>query len=217
MSLTVAVHQPDLLPYSGVFYKLAKADLFDLRIYHQFLYTGYQRRVRMRDKWANVPTIKCPVDTSIREVKLVDPVASPRALAATIAGRYSGAPYFRTRGRELIDKINSIHTEYLWQFNLELLIYVRDLLGIRTPICVGPDSSGHKSTGIVDVLQIYGATTYLSGTGAKVYMGDCAEYTAAGIDVVWSPHKAVTGDSIVEVLLHYRDPLEIVLLAEGEG
>ena len=32
-----AAHQPDLLPYSGFWYKMAKADVFDLKIWDQFV------------------------------------------------------------------------------------------------------------------------------------------------------------------------------------
>ena len=50
-----SAHQPDLLPYSGFFYKMAKADVFDLKIWDQFVNRGYQRRVMMREKWATIP------------------------------------------------------------------------------------------------------------------------------------------------------------------
>ena len=43
-----SAHQPDLLPYSGFFYKMANADVFDLKIWDQYVNRGYQRRVMMR-------------------------------------------------------------------------------------------------------------------------------------------------------------------------
>ena len=34
------MHQPDLLPYSGFFHKMAKADVFELGIYYQYTKTA---------------------------------------------------------------------------------------------------------------------------------------------------------------------------------
>ena len=56
-----AAHQPDLLPYSGFWYKVAKADVFDLKIWDQYVHKGYQRRVTMRGTWVTLPLVKGPV------------------------------------------------------------------------------------------------------------------------------------------------------------
>jgi hypothetical protein len=208
--LVVASHQPDLLPYSGFFYKMAKADVFDLRIYDQFLKKGYQRRVTMRGQWGSIPTLSCPTDTPIRDVR-IDPTAGPQALVDTIHGRYGGARYYRTRGQEIKERILDLHTDRLWEFNFELILAVRDMLGIKTPISVGPASEGKKGAGIVSFLQAYGAGVYVSGPGARAYLGDCQEFAEAGIAVRYSQHQPVTGDSILTVLMDYTDPLAVVL------
>jgi hypothetical protein len=55
---------------------------------------------------------------------------------------------------------------------------------------------------------------YLSGAGGRSYMGDCREFTEAGIPVEFSRHHAVTGDSILTVLFDYDDPMSVVLAEE---
>src|SRR5664280_326505 len=137
----VASHQPDLLPYSGFWYKMAKADIFDLRIYDQFLQKGYQRRVSMRGQWGSIPTLHCPTETSIKDVR-IDPVKGPQSLVDAIHGHYGGARYYRTRGREIKERILDQHTDRLWQFNLEMILIVRDILGIKTPVSIGPAATG---------------------------------------------------------------------------
>lgn len=214
--MIVATHQPDLLPYSGFFYKMAKSDVFDLKIYDQFLSRGYQRRVKMRDRWVSVPISPCSQHTPIVDVRIHADEGS-QLLANVIRGRYGNSPYFKTRGPDVIERILDIHTNRLWQFNLELMLMVRDMLGIRTPVACGPRPQGSKSVGIVSVLKGYGADVYLSGSGGKAYMGDCAEFKEAGIDVVFSPHRAVTGDSIMTVIFDYADPLEIVFLENDDN
>jgi hypothetical protein len=99
-----------------------------------------------------------------------------------------------------------------------LILLVRDLLGIQTPLTFSrPTAPGTRgSAGIVSVIQAFkGPMEYLSGVGARSYMGDCREFTDAGIPVIWSRHQPVTGDSILTVLFDYEDPMSVVLY-EGE-
>jgi len=208
--LIVAIHQPDLLPYSGFWYKMAKADVFEVGLYYQFVNRGYQRRVKMRETWASVPIVGNPTRDAIKDVR-VDPATAGSTLANAIAGRYAGAAHWKTRGPALIEMIRDIHTDRLWQFNLELIIGVRDMLGLRTPISIGSPLQGTKSDALVSALRHHNADTYLAGSGARVYMGDCEEFTDAGIAVEWSRHEPVTGDSIVTVLMDYDDPMSVVL------
>ena len=205
------MHQPDLLPYSGFWHKLAVSDVMDLRIYDQFRKKdGYHRRVMMRDSWATLPVLDCRLGTPICEVR-IDPVAAPQKLADIIQGRYRDAKYWDERGKQLHDAILEIHTDRMWQFNFELLRLVRDALGLRTPLGVGAPPSGAKNERLVQTLREYGATSYFSGPGSRSYMGDCLEFREAGIAVEWSTHRPVTGESILTILMDYDDPMKVVL------
>lgn len=208
--MIIATHQADLLPYSGFWFKMARADLFDLKIYDQFQPRGYQRRVLMRDKWASIPVVGNPSRDRICDVR-IRPGEANQALADLITGRYRGSRNWDAMGKTLLEMIDEIRTEHLWQFNLQLLLGMRDLLGITTPISIAVPPEGRGSVGLVSVLRRYGADVYLAGPGGRNYMGDCAEFTEAGISVQWSSHQAVTGDSIVSVLMDYDDPLSVVL------
>ncbi|NAZ85514.1 WbqC family protein [Kineococcus indalonis] len=214
--MIVASHQADLLPYSGFWYKMAKADLFDLKIFDQFVDRGYQRRVRMRGAWASMPVLGNPKYIPINEVR-IDPVESPKALAKLIHGRYVGSRNWDKYGPMFEDAVKSIRTDRLWHFNVELILLVRDVLGIRTPLSMSVPTEGRGSVGLVSVLKTYGSPTYLSGNGARAYMGDCREFDEAGIRVIWSPHAPVTGDSILSVLMDHEDPLQVVLAEHEEG
>lgn len=214
--MIVTSHQPDLLPYTGFWHKMAKADLFDLKVWAQFVDRGYQRRVMMRERWVSLPLVKGPRDEPIH-AKLLKPEA-PGFLADEIAKRYNPNPAGRAvnwdkYGPMLCDEILSIRTESLMHFNIELIMLVRDILGIETPVCMGkptpPELRG--AAGVVASLQAYPApVTYLSGPGARAYMGDCSEFTEAGMKVEWSRHEALTGDSILTTLFDCEDPMSIV-------
>ncbi len=208
--MMVTTHQADLLPYSGFWFKMAKADLFDLKIYDQFQARGYQRRVPMRGKWASIPVVGNPTRARICDVR-IRPDEARVALKNLLVGRYSDARNWHFMGKAIIEMIDGISTEHLWQFNLSLILGVRELLGITTPIAIGLPPEGRGSVGLVSVLRRYNAETYLAGTGGRAYMGDCEEFREAGIEVQWSNHNPVTGDSIVSVLMDYDDPLSVVL------
>lgn len=208
--MIVTTHQADLLPYSGFWAKMQQADLFDLKIYDQFQPRGYQRRVRMREKWASIPVVGSPTRARICDVR-VRPDEARQTLMDLVVGRYRGSRYWNDRGATLLAMIEAIDTSHLWQFNLSLILGVRSLLNITTPIAIGLPPSGRGSEGLVSVLRQYGADGYLAGPGGRAYMGDCHEFHSAGIEVLWSNHRPATGDSIVSVLMDYDDPLAVVL------
>lgn len=214
--LVYAAHQPDLLPYSGFFHKLAKADLFDLKIWDQFVAKGYQRRVKMVDQWVNLPLVKGDDTAPIVDRRLKPGAA--RELVKQVERRYLHArkkpPHWDERAPELLEQIGAITTDRLWEFNFELILMMRERLGISTPIVFTHPIPRHLrgSAGIVHLIESMGTPAcYLSGTGAKGYMGDCREFTEADIPVMWSRHRPVTGDSILTVYFDHEDPLDVVL------
>ena len=211
--MIVSAHQPDLLPYSGFWFKLANSDFMDLRIWAQVTKSpGYQRRVRMRGEWANVhlahgQSLLAPIN----EVR-IDNLATRTRLITAILRRYEKAPFFAERAEAICAAIQDQHSDLLWQFNLGLLVWVRDYLGIKTPFVISQPSVGAKTDGLLSYLTTAypGITTYLSGPGAKKYMSDTTPFQEAGIEVEWSKHLADTGDSIVSVLMDHEDPLEVI-------
>ena len=212
--MIIAMHQPDLLPYSGFWHKMAKADVFEIGIHYQFTKRGYQRRVRMRDAWATVPVVGEPFRAAVKDVQ-VDPARARKSLCDTIYGRYAAARYWKVRGPELLALVEDVNTDRLWQLNLHLIIGVRDMLGIRTPLSIGSPLKGSKSEAIVHALSAYGDDViHLSGPGARTYMGEGREFADAGIELRFTNHRPVTGDSIVSVLMDHPDPLAVVM---GEG
>lgn len=209
-------HQPDLLPYSGFWHKMDKADLFDLKIWDQYNHKGYQRRVTMRDQWVTLPLVKASNTVPIM-TRRVAPGAVGH-LADEIVKRYTAShlprpPHWDKYGPMICDEIVSIKTDLLWELNFQLILLVRDILGIETPVTFSrPSGSGLRGpAGIVSVIQAFnGPMEYLSGPGARSYMGDCQEFTDAGIPVIWSRHRAVTGDSILTVLFDHEDPMAVI-------
>jgi hypothetical protein len=215
----VSGHQVTFLPNSRFWHKLYKSDLMDLRYRAQYVEKpGYERRVTMRGKWCTLALEGSPRYEPLNEVRINGPESFIRC-RNMIQGHYGSAPHFKTRGVDLLDRMEALQSvPYLWQWNLELLLHVRDVLGITTPFGLGVDNTGQRAEGVVSWIQgaYPHADTYLSGIGAKKYMEDTSLFDEAGIKVAWSKHHAVTNDSIVSVLMDYDNPIEIVMLEDTE-
>lgn len=209
-------HQPNFLPSTRWFYKLAKADVMDLRHTAQFTASGYIHRVKMRDKWCTLPLSPKPGQFDAIDTVHVDLPKAKVMFRNTMQGRYGNAKFYKTRGVDLIERFDALDSDCLWRINLDLILYIRDQLGIETPICLGVPSIGGKAEGVLSNLRVYpGCTEYLSGLGAKNYMGDTTVFDEAGIKVIWSRHLPTTDDSIVSILMDHPNPIDFVLREEA--
>jgi len=207
-------HQPNFLPGTRFWYKVAKSDIFDLRSQYQFT-QGYIHRVKMRDTWFTLPLSPKPGQFDRIDTVRVDLPKAKDLFRKAIQGRYGGAPHYKAHGPALIDKFDSLGSDYLWQINLDLILYIRDLLGIETPVSLGVEAVGGKGDAVLSTFRAYpGVDAYLSGMGAKKYMGDTSNFEEAGVKVIWSRHKPVTDDSIVSILMDHSDPMDFVLREE---
>jgi hypothetical protein len=209
----IASRAADLLPASGFWYKMANADLFDLRIFDPFHPRSSQTRVMMRGQWASIPIVGGAAGAPLSEARIL-PVDTPRVLTELVVERYEGAKHWRRRGARVVDMINDVQTDHLWQFNLHLVLGIREMLDIRTPVSIGRAPTRSGGDGLASVMQEYKATTYLSETAGRAYIGGDESYEREGLNIAWSAHQPVTGDSILSVLMDYDDPMSVVLAEE---
>lgn len=204
--MRVTIHQPDLLPYSGFWFKMATCDAFVLSVHDQFQKHGYQRRVTMRDAWCSHQLVGNPAMVPINSIEVVP--GWQQRITDVIRGRYSGAKYFPSRGVELVERILGADANRLDEVNIAMIEIVRDMLGITTPLLVTEPPVGAGTERLIEQVSMVGGTTYLAGQGGRSYMGDDAEarFAAAGLGLEWSDHDHLTGDSIVTLLMDHDEP-----------
>lgn len=218
--MRVTIHQPDLLPYSGFWFKMATSDAFVVAVHDQFQKHGYQRRVRMREAWCSHQLVGKPSLVPIDQVVVAE--GWQERLVGVIRGRYQGARHWRGRGADLCDRILRCEGRTLDAVNLALIETVRDLLGIATPLVITEPPVGSSVDRLIEQVRAAGGTSYLAGAGGAAYMGDDAaeRFAAAGVRLEWSEHRHATGDSIVTVLMDHDDPMDVVMTrraADGEA
>lgn len=208
--MIVAIHQPDLLPYSGFWFKMINSDIFVISQHDQFQKHGYQRRVTMRGAWCSHQLQGKPSLVPITSVRVL-PGWQDR-LIGVIRGRYTGSRYWKSRGLPLLDRIASSEGTSLAGVNLSLIYVLRDVLEINTPIAFTDPPTENGVARLIEQVKAVGGTGYLSGAGATAYMGDeaTATFADAGIELKWSQHQMTSGDSILTVLMDDDRPVEVI-------
>jgi len=193
--LTVAIHQPNYLPYLGYFDKIAKCDLFVLLDSVAFTHNDWRNRNRVKTQhgahWLTVPVVhKGALETPIREIR-IDGGRWRKKHARTLEQSYSRAlmfkeywPFFeRMYEREwpLLDGLDKLLIEGMC-----------DMLGIKARFVTSSEldvAPGWRGTDLlVDICKQVGAGRYVSGPGAGAYVQP-EKFHAAGIEFVWQEFK----------------------------
>ncbi|WP_188780255.1 WbqC family protein [Marmoricola endophyticus] len=206
----MAIHQPDLLPYSGFWFKMATSDVFVVAVHDQFQKHGYQRRVTMREAWCSHRLVGKPSLVPIDDVEVAE--GWQQHLCDVIRGRYTGARHWRDRGGELLERISACTGTTLDEVNLSMIRAVRDLLGIGTELVVTAPPRQAGIDRLIEQVATVGGTEYVSGAGGAAYLGADADERFAdhGITLRWSAHVPASPDSIVTVLMDHDDPMDVV-------
>ena len=222
--MIVASHQIDLLPFPGFFNRMLMADIFDLGGHYDWWRKGkgiYQHRVKIgfddKPVWLTLPVIAREGMTQ-DQVKLKQNEVP--ALFDKIRGVYAPCPNFR-KYAPILERKFANPPEYLWQFNMDLLLWLRDTLEIRTPIAIS-HSTLHNVTWtatekITSQLVTYKRDGeplfYYSGSGGVNYL-DREYMRVKGIEVMFQDYsKAPIPEGFRTVsllsLLMCKEPSEI--------
>lgn len=190
--MIVAIHQPHFLPWQGYMDRMAQADLFILLDHVQFERQNYQNRVQIKTgqgaQWITVPVNRGSQQESIID-KTIDYHNDgdwARRMVATLQYAYQGTPYFSMYAPTIRDIFN-IKWKHLIDLNLELFNFLRDSLGIQTPVIRSSelDVPGQKSELVLNLCRAVKADTFLGGLGGSRRYLDQIAFEQAGINVIW--------------------------------
>ncbi len=171
--MIVAAHQPNYLPNLAFFHKMKLADLFVIITNLQFeKQEGWQQRHKIPgpngDIWLTVPVYGSQ-NQLIREVAISNVLPWGRKQKRTLETIYA-----KSRDRQLLPEICSVYEkrwERLVDLNVAVILMIRELLGITTPVVVDEEVQGVKHELLFNVCKKYKADAYLSGVGVKLYLG----------------------------------------------
>ena len=186
----IAVVQSSYIPWKGYFDLIGSVDEFVLFDDAQFTRRDWRNRNRIKTadglKWLTVPVeTKGKYGQAIKDTRISDPSWREKHWKS-LHHAYSKAPCFSQCAERIEEVYQDASDEALSQINYRFLTAICSILGIDTKITWSMDyaATGRKSERLLDICGQAGATEYLSGPSARVYL-DQSLFEEAGIDVIW--------------------------------
>ncbi|MGD0451250.1 MAG: WbqC family protein [Candidatus Bathyarchaeia archaeon] len=189
--MIVAGHQPNYLPWLGFFDKMRGCDLFIVED-SVFLETkGFTARNKIKGSqgnfWLTVPTEHVGWQVPINEVRIACKGKSDWSKQHYLSMKYSycKAPYWKDY-QDFFEQSYKLEWIKFVELSMHFITAIKRFLNIKTPIVMASSlaASGTKSDLIIAQCKEVGATTYLSGIGAKDYL-EVGKFEEQGIDVVF--------------------------------
>ncbi len=227
-ALILSGHQPTLLPYPGFFYRMYHSNIMDICPYDPFSRHSdrYQHRVKIGAdtnwRWLTIP-VEAPNGCSIKDAKIKTNLLPERW--HTIEQVYRNYPLWSDY-HDVLKEIFFGYT-YLWELNMRFIVWVRDLLGIKTYLSLSYAAKGVDTTErVASQFSGYGSVVYLAGKGSMDYL-DMKKYellTNSTLAIVtYTPPTPYSTVSILTPLLTYppgkvldvlnirREPIKVVV------
>ena len=193
--MIVTSHQPNFLPYMGVFYKAFKSDIIVLSDDVQFSKKGMHNYNLIRTKDGS-QKITIPVnshhDIRLCDVMVSEPKRSIPKVVRTLKEAYTKTEHYDD-GMEILSIIEDAADENLRLTNLNTAIirHIFKRMGIKAHILIATEDLsllGHKDDRILMMCQQTKGKTYYSGTGSKAYHNE-ERYRKNGINLVYSDYR----------------------------
>lgn len=174
--MIVTIHQPDFLPWLGFFHRWAMSEKYIVLDDVQFIRRGWHHRDKIKTpggvKWLTVPVKKKgKFDQLIKDVRLEDGEGWRRMHLNTLRACYGKAPGFEEHFT-FIETIYMLNDRFLIDFNMKLLEYAAQALGIETEMVLASEFSIEQTATarLVELVKSVGGTHYLTGTGSRDYL-----------------------------------------------
>lgn len=192
--MIITIHQPEHLPWLGLFNKIAKAETFVILDSVQYEKNYFQNRNRILGsngvQWLSVPvSTKGHMEGTIAttEISLSGGNANwKEKYLRTVQQSYGKHPYFSEIYPVLENAIRT-ETNLLYDINMAIIKSFCDCLEIRPEYIRASELElyGQKSDLILDICREVGADTYISGPSGREYL-DLDSFTKSNIAVKYN-------------------------------
>lgn len=196
--MTIAIHQPNFVPWIGYFFKISRSDKFILLDNVQFTKNGFINRNRIKtpngENWLTLPVIQSgKFGQNINDVLIFNKAQSVKKVLATLNGNYKKARYFEKYIGDLTEILNR-NDDHLCELNIDLIKWICKELNIKTELIVSSKLDaieGESTERLVSLCKKLNAEAYLAGFGSKKYQEDHL-FEAEKIKVINTPFKHPT-------------------------
>lgn len=229
---TVAIHQPECLPWLGFVDKIRQSDIFVLLDSVQFEKNYFQNRNRIRTaagvQWLTVPVLtKGQFGQAINDVRIRTAEPWQRRHCRGLALSYGRAPFF-DRYFPAMSRIYEQAWELLADFNVAVIDWLARAFGYERRFVLASSLSveGKSSELLARLCVALDAGVYLSGVSGRDYL-DETPFREAGIAVRYQEFRHpvyrqcyepfIPQMSSLDLLFNVGPEAPAVLEAAGEG
>ena len=226
---TVAIHQPNFLPWLGYFYKMAYADVFVLLNNVLHSKKSYTNRVKIKTpngiRRLTVPLAKKEI--LIKDIPIANDSKWNKKHIKLIHDSYSKATYFNDYYPQL-EEIFLKQWDFLVDFNISNIIFLKKAFNLQTELIRSSELSAlseDKNQRNLSICKELNGDIYLSGDGGGRQYNMEALFKEEGLEVRYSNfrhpvYQQLWGDfekglSSIDLIFNYG-PESPRILTEGE-
>jgi hypothetical protein len=195
MSRVLAAHQPNYLPWLGLFYKLAQADVWVIGDDVQYTRQGLTNRNRIRTaegwQWLTVPV--CTRGRGLQAICEVEVDTSrtwQRKHWQALQWNYHKAPFFADHA-QFLEGFYQRPWHNLVELNVVLCRYILQQFGLELEIRRSSemDLRAERTLRLVDMALACECDVYLAGTGGSRAYLDEEAFSRLGIECRFSEFR----------------------------
>ena len=193
--MNVSIHQPDYIPYLGLFYKMYNSDVFIHLDDAQFSNEAAHNFNKIKTP-QGILRLKFPVEKKfgdpINIVRPKDELKWKEKHLKTIEMNYLKAKYFKELFPELKD-VYMAHYDNVADLNIAINTFIAGKFGIKPRFYRSSDMNINtvREERVIDLCVAVGGTRYISGSGARVYQED-EHFNSRGVELTYSDYKPVS-------------------------
>lgn len=192
--MIVSIHQPDYIPWLGLYYKIAKSDVFIYLDDAQYSNEADHNVNRIKTPQGELK-LKVPVDQHlgnlICNVRTKDELKWKEKHLKTLRMNYSKAPFFDEIFPGFSDVIQN-HKGTISDLNIAVNKFICDGFGFNTKILKSSEMMINtvREDRVIDICLHVGGSEYLSGNGAKVYQTE-EHFRSRGLKLTYIDYKPI--------------------------
>lgn len=192
--MIIAIHQPDYLPWLGLYYKIAHCDKFvyldDAQYSNEAAHNYNVIKTPQGELRIKVP-VKHEFGDPICTVTTRDTINWREKHLRTFEMNYAKAPFFK----DIFPRFSELYAASypsIAEFNIAMNDYICEGFGIRTPYV--RSSELHIETAreerVIDICVAMNGDEYLSGNGARVYQVP-EHFESRGVKLTYLDYKPI--------------------------
>lgn len=188
--IITSIHQPDFFPYYGYFNKINKSNVYIVMDNVQLSKSGWTHRDKIKTNkevnWITIPIKNIKKKQLIKDCLINNDVNWKKKHINMIKENYKNSKFIN-EGIEIINDLYKLNTNYLFEFNFNIINKLFEIFKINVDIKLLSqlDLNGEKSELLVKILKKINSNLYLSGDGAKSFI-DLDLFKYNNIEVIFN-------------------------------